>query len=34
MIDVLNVILDKFCEDSLVTDGNLEILAEIEERTA
>jgi hypothetical protein len=33
MLELISGLLDKFVEDCLVTDGNLEIIAEIEERT-
>lgn len=33
MLEIINLVLDRCCEDSLITDGNLEILSEIEERT-
>lgn len=34
MFEAITAVLDKFCEDSLVTDGNLDILMEIDQRTA
>lgn len=34
MVELITGLLDKFMEDALVTDGNLEIIAEIEERTS
>ena len=34
MVEAISAVLDKFCEDSLVTDGNLDILMEIDQRTA
>lgn len=34
MVETISAVLDKFCEDSLVTDGNLDILMEIDQRTA
>lgn len=34
IIEIVDKVLDKFFEDCLITDGNLEILKEIHERTA
>lgn len=34
MVEAISALLDKFCEDSLVADGNLDILMEIDQRTA
>ena len=34
MVEAISAVLDKFCEDSLVTDGNLDILMEIDQRTS
>lgn len=34
IVELVNELLDKFVEDALVTDGNLEIISEIEERTS